>query len=96
MAQLFVHHKIADYPKWRAVFDEMNPTRVAMGQTGFHVYQLASDPKEIVIITDWPTAEAARSYAQLPELKTAMQQGGVTSQPEVLILEDAKSLQPIS
>lgn len=88
MAQLYVHHKVEDYPKWRKVFDDMEKTRRSMGETGFRVYHTASNPNEIVIITDWASADKARAYSQLPDLKQAMQNGGVISQPEVLILEE--------
>ena len=94
MAQLFVHHKVADYAQWRKVFDEMDAVRRAMGQTGVHVYRTAADPNEIVIITDWGTADQARAYGQLPGLKDAMQRGGVISQPEILILEELKETVP--
>jgi quinol monooxygenase YgiN len=91
MAQLFVHHKVEDYSKWRPVFDEMDAVRRSMGQTAYQVFRTAADPNEIVILTTWPSAEHARAYGQLPELKAAMARGGVISQPEILILEELKS-----
>ena len=88
MTTLFVHHKIEDYAKWRKVFDQMDSIRRSMGETGFRVFRTAADPNELVILTDCPTAEQARQYAQSPDLKQGMQQAGVISQPEVLILEE--------
>ena len=88
MAQLFVHHQVKDYPKWRQVYDEMDGVRRSLGMTGARVFHTAANPNEIVIITDWPTADNARAYAQSPDLKQAMQNAGVLSQPEVLILEE--------
>ena len=88
MAQLFVHHKVADYAKWRQVFDEMDGLRRSFGMTGSRVFHTEANPNEIAVITDWPTAEQARAYAQSPELRQGMQNAGVISQPDVLILED--------
>ncbi len=88
MAQLYVHHKVEDYARWRRVYDELDGARRSLGMTGARVFHTAASPNEIVIITDWPTAENARAYAQSPDLKQAMQNAGVISQPEVLILEE--------
>lgn len=92
MAKLYVHHKIEDYNKWRKVFDEMDGVRRSMGETGFEVFYTTSSPNEIVILTEWGTADQARAYSQSPGLKEAMQRAGVISQPDVLILEEAKEL----
>jgi heme-degrading monooxygenase HmoA len=89
MAQLYVHHKVADYAKWRVVYDEMDALRRQFGQTGSQVFRTAADPNEIVILTAWPSIENARQYAMSPDLKDAMQRAGVISQPEVLFLEEA-------
>ena len=89
MAKLFGHLKVADYAKWRKVFDEGTALRTSFGSTGQSVMRVASDSNEIVIITDWPSVEKARAYAQSPDLKEGMQKAGVISQPEVLFLEEA-------
>ncbi len=90
MAQLLVHHKVEDYAKWRKVYDEMDGLRRSKGQISQQVFRTAADPNELVILMEWATTDQARAYAQAPELKQAMQQAGVISQPEVLILEEAK------
>jgi heme-degrading monooxygenase HmoA len=88
MAQLLVHHKVEDYATWRRVYDELDGLRQSFGMTGSKVFHTSSNPNEIVILTDWPSAEKARAYGQSPDLKQAMQRAGVTSQPEILILEE--------
>jgi heme-degrading monooxygenase HmoA len=92
MATLYVHHKVEDYAKWRKQFDEMDGLRRSMGQTSARVFHTTSSPNEIAIFIEWPTAEQARAYSQSPELKQGMQKAGVISQPDVLILEDAKEI----
>jgi heme-degrading monooxygenase HmoA len=89
MAKVFAHHKVADYAKWRKVFDEMTALRTSFGSTGQSVMRSASDPNEIVVITEWLSVDKARAFSQSPDLKEAMQKGGVISQPEVLFLEEA-------
>jgi len=87
MATLSVHHKIADYSKWRAVFDEMDALRRKFGETGYTVFRSAADPLEITVHTEWPSVEQARAYATSPDLKAGMQSAGVVSLPDVAFLE---------
>ncbi|MDR3575959.1 MAG: hypothetical protein P4L50_19010 [Anaerolineaceae bacterium] len=88
MAQLLVHHKVEDYAAWRRIYDELDGLRRSFGMTGSRVFSTSNNPNEIVILTDWPTAEKARAYGQSPDLKQAMQRAGVISMPEILILEE--------
>ena len=88
MARLYVHHKVADYEAWRKVFDEATGTRTRYGSTGQQVYRAATDPNDITILTSWQSVEGARAYGQSPELREAMQRGGVISQPDVAFLEE--------
>jgi heme-degrading monooxygenase HmoA len=53
------------------------------------VFQSASDPNEITILTDWRSVDEARAYAQSTELKEGMKNAGVISQPDVMFLEEA-------
>lgn len=89
MAILFVHHKVEDYGKWRKVFDEVTGNRTNYGMSGQQVFRVAGDSNDVVVITTWPSVEKARGYAQSPELRQAMQNAGVASQPAVLFLEES-------
>ena len=88
MAQLFVHHQVADYTKWREVYDSMDATRRQYGMTSARVFRAAGNPNEITIQTEWPSVEHARAYATSPDLKTGMEKAGVISQPDVAFLEE--------
>ncbi len=88
MAKLFVHHKVEDYPRWRQIYDSADSVRRQYGMTGDQVFHTAANPNEIVIIITWGNADQARAYGQSSEIKQAMKDGGVISQPEVLILEE--------
>ena len=88
MAQLSVHHLVADYSQWRKVFDEMDATRRRFGMTHARVFRAAGNPNEITIQTEWPTIDQARAYALSPDLKQGMEKAGVASQPDVAFLEE--------
>lgn len=88
MVYLLVHHKVEDYPKWKAVYDEHLPAREQAGSKGARVLRNAHDPKEEVIITSWPDLEHAQAFANSPQLREVMQRAGVLGMPEVLFLEE--------
>lgn len=89
MAKLLVHHKVQDYSAWRKIFDEDDQRRKEYGSTGFQVLKSVSDPNDLTVIMDWPSVEAAKSFATSDSLKEAMKNAGVTSQPEVMYLVEA-------
>lgn len=89
MAKLIVHHKVQDYSAWRKVFDETRPDRTQFGSTGDQVFRSASDPNEITVLTDWPSIDAAKAFAASAQLKEAMKNAGVLSQPDVKFLNEA-------
>jgi quinol monooxygenase YgiN len=89
MAALIVHHKVQDYLAWRKVFDETTLARTRFGSTGQQVYRSPSDPNEITILTEWKDISQARDYTQSNEMKEAMHNAGVISQPDVMFLDEA-------
>jgi heme-degrading monooxygenase HmoA len=88
MAFLIVHHKIEDYDKWKAVFDEHGISRKEYGSKGARVLQSVDDPNEVVAITEWDNIDQARAFGQSPGLRDAMQRAGVTSVPDVYFLDE--------
>ena len=89
MATLFVHLKAKEYAAWRKVFDDVTPTRTRFGCTGYKVFQSSSDANEITVLADWKNVEQAKVYAASNELKEAMKNAGVISQPDLMFLEEA-------
>ena len=88
MTYLLVRHKVEDYAKWKPVFDEHGAARKAGGSKGARVFRNTDNPNEPVIITEWPTLEQARKFAQSPDLREAMQRAGVIGMPDVLFLDE--------
>jgi quinol monooxygenase YgiN len=89
MATLIVHLKAKDYTAFRTVFDNATPTRTRFGGTGHKVLQSPSDPNEITILSEWKSVEQAKVYAASNELKDAMKNAGVISQPDLMFLIEA-------
>ncbi len=87
MPYLLVRHKVADYLKWKPVFDEHGATRQASGSRGGQLFRNGNDPNELVILFEWDDLEKARQFAQSEDLRQAMQRAGVADQPDIYFLE---------
>jgi hypothetical protein len=83
LATLFVRHKVADFAKWKRVYDEFDAERQSMGVTMHGVYQLDGDPTDVTVYHNFDTLEAAKAFAASDRLRDAMHRAGVVGQPEV-------------
>jgi len=82
-----VAHKVRDYDVWRPAFDGHAAVRERHGLTNAEVYRGADDPNNILIVMDAPSREALLGFVSDPSLKTTMENGGVISEPTVVIGE---------
>lgn len=82
---LIVRHTVADYDAWRSVYEEVGDLRDKHGCTAERVLRLPADGNDVAVIHDFPTVEAAESFAADPELGAAMQRAGVAGPPRIEI-----------
>ena len=88
MALLIVHHRVQDFDRWKTVFDEHGTNRKEHGCSRHWVYRSVEDPNDVVISTEWPSDEAARSFVADPSLREAMERAGVVGQPAMMWIGD--------
>ena len=89
MATLFIRHTVADYGKWRQVYDEFDTERQGMGVTSHGVYQLDGNSNDVTIYHEFATMDAARAFANNPRLREVMGQAGVQGAPDIWFTERA-------
>ncbi len=90
MVHVLVHHKVADFNRWKESFDSHLNTRMHAGETGFRLFQSVDDPRDVTLLLDWDSVEHARSFLASDELRTRMQQAGVVGTPDVQFIEDVR------
>jgi hypothetical protein len=90
MPLVVVRHKVKDYATWKKGFDDHGSAQKAAGLTNPRVYRSADDRNEVVILFDTADTASAKKFASSPDLKSAMQAAGVTDQPTIHILEEAR------
>jgi len=78
--------KIGDYAKWRPVFDKHKPLRDKAGLMNVRVYRDADNPAELFIWSETSDAAKAREALNGPEIRSAMQEGGVVGPPKIHVI----------
>lgn len=88
---LFVKHTVSDYATWKLVYDGLGPVRKEkFGILGASVHRDISEPNTIVITHCFNDAQTAQAFASSDELKSAMGNAGVISQPELWFANDVE------
>ncbi len=91
MPYVMVTHKVADYARWKPIFDADGANRQAAGSKGGQLLRSADDPNEVVLLFAWDL-EQARQYSQKEEVRAKMQEAGVLDTPEISFLEEIEQL----
>jgi len=87
MATMFVRHQVADFAKWKHVYNEFLPTQQRLGVIAQTVYRSADDQNDVTVAHDFSTLEAARQFVASDELHSAMAQAGVAGEPTIWFTE---------
>ena len=82
-AAVVVTHPVADFDQWKEGFDDHEPARKAGGMLGHHLNRAEDDPNLVSAYLAVSDIEAARAFADSPELAEKMQEVGVTGPPEI-------------
>jgi hypothetical protein len=83
MTTLFVRHQVADYTKWRHVYDSFGDKQKQLGVSVEAVYQAADDANDVTVTHEFKSPEAARAFLENSALREAMAQAGIVSEPTV-------------
>jgi hypothetical protein len=92
MPHFIVRHSIADFDRWKPIFDEDRAARQAHGSQGGRLFRNAENPNDLVIVWKWADLDQARGFAAAPGLREKMQAAGVTSRPELFFLDQAEEI----
>ena len=86
MITIILSHEVKNYSDWRKVYDDDEKNRSKVGLKISSLYQSVENPNLITLIGEAPSVEALNTFMANPDLKAAMEQGGVISKPEVTLL----------
>lgn len=89
-SSLYIHHKVADYPKWRAAFDAHKSKQLEAGLTNPRVYSTDGDKNNVSVLFDASDEAKAKAFTESKDLKDTMQAAGVQGKPDIHILTTPK------
>lgn len=88
---LFIKHAVQDYSGWKRVYDSLGTLRKEKyGVLGASVHRDSNDPNSIVITHRFSNVSAAMAFVSSDDLRAAMGDAGVISQPELWFADDVE------
>jgi hypothetical protein len=86
MPHMLIRHKVADFKKWKPVYDAHLSARENAGLKQVYLGRNVANPNEVVILFQGADVERAKAFAGSEDLKRVMQEAGVLGPPDVTIL----------
>jgi quinol monooxygenase YgiN len=72
-----IRHRVADYDAWKAVHDSVRDFQREGGVRYQRVLRAVDDPNSVVVVHEFESREAAQAFFSNPDLRAAMERGGV-------------------
>lgn len=88
MFYLFVKHKVADFVKWKKVFDANAAGAKAAGLHLLHLLRDASDPNLVVLLFKVDDIKKAKAFTETPDASKSKVNSGVIGVPEMMFLSE--------
>jgi len=85
---MLIRHKVADFAKWKPVYDAHEPSRQNAGLKEEHLLRNADDPNEVILLFSTEDLDKAKAFTASDDLRQAMQKAGVSDKPDVYFLKD--------
>jgi hypothetical protein len=81
---MLVKQRVASVEQWNAVFrhPELDAIRRRHGLVVTGTYRDASDPTTVIVVMDMENLDAARQFADSPELAAARERAGAIGSPD--------------
>ena len=87
MPYVLVRHKVADFSKWKPIYDGHLPARQKAGLKEEHLLRNTDDPNETIILFEAADLQKAKEFAASSDLRETMQKAGVIDKPDIYFLE---------
>ena len=83
---MLVRHKVADFDKWKPVYDAHQSARQSAGLKEEHLFRNADEPNEVLLLFSMEDLEKAKGFTASDQLRRAMEKAGVSDKPDVYFL----------
>ena len=86
MTHLLVRHNVAEFAKWKPVYDAHLSARQQAGLREKNLLRSINNPNEVVLLFEAEDLTKAQAFSESTELREAMQKAGVVGKPDILFL----------
>lgn len=86
MTHLLVRHNVADFAKWKPVYDAHLAARQKAGLQEKNLLRSVDNPNEVVLLFEAEDLKKAQAFTESSDLREAMQKAGVVGKPDILFL----------
>ena len=86
MTHVLVRHNVADFAKWKPVYDAHLAARQKAGLREKNLLRSVDNPNEVVLLFEAEDLKSAQTFAESTDLREAMQKAGVVGKPDILFL----------
>jgi hypothetical protein len=86
MTHVLVRHNVADFAKWKPVYDAHLAARQKAGLREKNLLRGVDNPNEVVLLFEAEDLKRAQTFVESSDLREAMQRAGVVGKPDVLLL----------
>jgi hypothetical protein len=87
MMHMLIRHKVADFAKWKPLYDAHLSARQKAGLKEEHLFRNANDPNEVLLLFSMEDLEKAKGFTASDDLRRAMEKAGVSDKPDVFFLK---------
>lgn len=88
MAWIHVRHQVDDYSTWKSAFDQTEAYKRDHGWKHSQLFSVGGDRTDVLVMEEFETLDQARSFLDSPFLLEAMSSAGVSSAPEILLVDE--------
>ena len=88
MNYILIRHKVADFAKWKPVYDAHGSVRADAGLKEELLLRNIDNPSEVVLLFSASDLNKAKQFAASDDLRQRMQQAGVNDKPDIWFLKD--------
>jgi hypothetical protein len=85
---MLVRHKVADFEKWKSVYENHRPAREAAGLKDLYFWRNEDDASEVIKVSD---AAKVKAFSGSADAQEKMHAAGIQEPPEVVFLSGNKA-----
>jgi uncharacterized protein (DUF1330 family) len=89
MAHTITKLRVTDYAAWQADWDGSVEMRGRTGQRHYHIFRMADDAHQLMLLIEWASMEQARACIGSAELAEVHKRAGVT-ESETWIVDEVE------